>query len=95
MGIFAAVTIVNWLLDKRKIKNVPFLADSSFFIFALHMIFIGDLGKIIVKYTFIDSPIYMAVLYFLVPIVDILICLGLYWLLRRYTPRLCALLTGG
>lgn len=95
LGIFTAVSLTSILLEKGKIKVNKFLAESSFFIFALHIIFIGDIGKVLVKLCFIDSYIYMAALYFLVPTVDICICLGAYWLLRRYTPRLCALLTGG
>lgn len=95
LGIFTAVSLMSILLENKRIKVNKFLAESSFFIFAFHIIFIGDLSKVLIKLYFIDSYAYMAVLYFLVPIVDICICLVLYWLLRRFTPRLCALLTGG
>lgn len=95
LGIFTAVSLTATLLDKRKIKVNKFLADSSFFLFALHIIFIGDVGKILVKIAISDNYFYMAFLYFLVPTTTILICLALYWLLQRFTPRFCALLTGG
>lgn len=95
LGIFTAVLLMSMLLENKRIKVNKFLAECSFFIFAFHSIFIRDIANVLVKICFIDSYIYMAALYFLVPIVDICICLGVYWLLRRFTPRLCALLTGG
>lgn len=95
VGIFAAVLFVAWLLEKGKIRVSKFLTDASFFVFAAHTLLLGYVAKVILKLCGIDSPIYMAVLYFVVPAITIAICLGVYWLLRRYTPKLCALLTGG
>jgi len=83
------------MLEKGQLHVNKFLAASSFFIFALHNIFEGDFGKIIGKVSFVDALWYMALLYFFVPCVSIAICLCLYWLLRRYSARFCALLTGG
>lgn len=95
LGIFAAVSLTAWLLENGKIKVNKFLADSSFFLFALHGMIIIVIGKVTLKLVFFNNALFLALVYFLVPIITSAICLALYWLLRRYTPRLCALLTGG
>lgn len=94
VGIFAAVSLVSLLLEKEKLRVNKILADASFFVFALHTLTMGIPGKMIKTLLFIDSPVYMAALYILVPALNVLLCLALYWLLRRFAPRLCALLTG-
>lgn len=95
LGMFAAVSLVANLLESGKIRVSKFLADSSFFLFAMHGMIVAAIGKVILKLVFINNSLFLALVYFLVPIITILFCLGLYWLLRRYTPCLCALLTGG
>jgi len=95
IGIFAAVQLAATLLERGKVRVNKFLAGASFFIFALHTLFIGNLAKVFVKVCFIDSPYYMCLLYFAVPITTIAVCLALYWPLRRCAPKLCVLLTGG
>lgn len=94
-GVFAAISLMASLVESGKVKPNKFLAESTFFLYAIHAIFISNLGDVIVKLWFVDSPVYMCLLYFTVPISDITISLALYWLLRRYAPRVCAILTGG
>lgn len=94
-GVFAAVSLMARLVESGKVKPNKFLAESTFFLYAIHTIFIWHLAEVIVKLWFTDSPVYMCVLYFTVPILNIAISLALYWLLRRYAPRICAILTGG
>ena len=96
-GIVSAVVIVSYLIESEKVKVNKTLANSSFFIYALHYMFIRDLGKLIFVYFRVpsDNPYAMLALYFVVPILSTLICLGLYVLLKTYLPRFCNLLTGG
>jgi len=96
-GIVSAVVVVSYLLEYEKIKVNPDLANSSFFIFALHSLFIGDVGKLAFTILHIpeNNPCAMLTLYFLVPIFSIIVCLKLYFLSKRYTPKVCDLLTGG
>lgn len=95
VGVFAAVNMVSKLLEYGKIRaSDHFLADSSFFLFALHTLFMHYLAVKIVSLYVVDSPYYMLALYFIVPCATIAICLALYWLLRRFTPSFAALLTG-
>lgn len=96
-GVIAVVNLVAWLLENNKIKVNATLAGSSFFIFALHYLIIGDIGKFAFTMLHIpeNSPLAMLALYFLVPIIVTAICLGLYVALKRIAPKLCAVLTGG
>lgn len=97
LGIVSVVLITSKLLENNKIKVHKTLANSSFFIFALHYMIINNIGKM----TFIllhipdNNPFAMLSLYLGTTIVTILFCLCLYLLLRRYTPRICSILTGG
>lgn len=97
VGVVAAVVLVSYLLESNKVKVNSNLSNSSFFIFALHMIFIRDMGKLLFTTLHIsgNNPYAMLALYFAVPILTILVCLALYMLLKRYAPKVCSLLTGG
>lgn len=96
-GVVSIVVIVSNLLMLEKVKVNNTLENSSFFIFALHFLFIGELGKVIFVLFRVDdsNPYTMLALYFIIPILTVLLCLGLYVLLKSYLPRICNLLTGG
>lgn len=95
VGIVATVCLASKGLRMGNTNKRKFLTDSTFFIYACHWIFLSDLAKIMVKlFSTINTRI-VILLAFLVPTVTILICLALYWLLRKFIPRLCTLLTGG
>ena len=97
LGVVASVIIASWLIESGKFRVNQTLANASFFVFALHSLFIGELGKITFSILHIpdNNPYAMLTLYFSVPIITILICLGLYVALKRYTPTICNLLSGG
>ena len=97
VGVVAAVVLVSHLLESGKAKVNSNLANSSFFIFAFHGIFIADVGRFAFTTLHIpgNNPYAMLALYFAVPTLTILVCLALYWLLKRYAPKVCSLLTGG
>lgn len=97
VGVVAAVVLVSHLLESNKVKVNSNLANSSFFIFALHNLFIGNMGNLLFMILHIpgNNPYAMLALYFAVPILTILVCLALYMLLKRYAPKVCSLLTGG
>lgn len=97
VGVIAAVVVVSHLLEFNKVKVNSTLASSSFFIFSLHYLFIGEIGKFTFTMLHIpdNNPYAMLALYFAVPLFSIAVCFALYLLLRRYVPKLCNLLTGG
>ena len=95
-GIVSVIVVTSYLLEKGKIHVNETLANSSFFIFALHTLIINDIGKVLfVGLHLPDTPLAMLFLYVTVPFLTIVLCLLLYKLLNRYTPWLCHLLTGG
>lgn len=97
IGIIAAVVVASYFVNANKGKVCVALANSSFFIFALHYLFIGDVGKFAFTVSHVpeNNPYAMLALYFTVPIFSILVCLALYEILKRYAPKLSNLLTGG
>ena len=97
VGIVSAVVLASCFVRNGKGRHSIALANCSFFIYALHFLFIGDLGKIafVTLHVPDNNPYAMLALYFVVPIISVLICLGLYTLLKRYMPKVCNLLIGG
>ena len=96
-GVVAAVVVVSLLLESNKVKVNTILANSSFFVFALHTIFMGDFVRFLFTLFHIpvNNPYAILALYFFVPFFCVLVCLSLYLLLKRYFPKTCNLLTGG
>ena len=94
-GIFSAVVLTAYLLERGVIRVNKFLSDGSFFLYALHALLMLVLARCITKVFFVDSLFYTVALYFIVPCLTTAVSFGLYELLRRYTPRICAVLTGG
>jgi hypothetical protein len=94
-GMVSVVYIVSLLLWKDKIHVNNFLIGASFFVYALHNLFLGKATKIVIIHLRPDSPIIVLLIYFLMPAIAILICLALYHLLFQRCPRFCSVLTGG
>lgn len=95
-GIAASFCLSAEILEKKPGLPLPFLASSSFFIFALHNVLV--LRKIAAPaiYAVIpaDTTIGGIAAFFLIPTLAVGICLGLLWLLQKLLPRTTALLTG-
>lgn len=97
---FGMISFLN-LLDTATAKRVKYgpklevLAGSSFFIYAVHEIYILGWTKGICLRVFGESIPAMYVRYFLVPIIVVTVCLFLYQLLRRFTPKTLSVLCGG
>ena len=82
-------------MEKGRWRANEFLSDSSFFVFAYHSMFLLFVMKFALKIAVPQTEAGMFLLYFACPVVTIAVGLGLYYLLRRFAPRLTALLTGG
>lgn len=95
LGIISFVAISS-LLVLSNIKIGKSLTGSSFFIFALHTLFMGDVGKIVFRLCNMpgDNPWIMLIIYFMVPLFTVLTCYFLYMLLKTHTPKLCSMLVG-
>ena len=95
-GIGAAFCLAAWNWESRTRLSVPFLASSSFFIFAAHEILILQN----VARPLVDSviPTHTAwgniIAFFLVPALAVAICLGLLFVMQKLLPRTTRVLTG-
>lgn len=94
-GMVAAVYFASMLIEKGKLKENKFLTDANFFVYVLHYLIINKFMKMLVMFLHPSSPAAVLVLYFGVPVVVILLCLGLYKFLDKYTPPFLGLITGG
>ena len=94
-GMVTVVTISSSLIEKAKIHVNSFLSDASFFVYALHNLFLGKMTKIVVMIAQPESPYFVLFLYFMMPTIAILICLGIFKLISRYLPNFLGVVTGG
>lgn len=96
--LLGMITFVFWassLLEKEKIHVNTFLAGASFFVYALHNLFLGKVTKFFVICVRPESPILVLLIYFVMPAMAILLCLGLYKLIYQRFPHFASALTGG
>lgn len=98
--VLAGTTVFFLLAGRaaeRGVKAVPLLVNSSFFIFATHNILIlHDFSHWIILHLLPFQGEWMECLdLFLRPTIAICICLFLYRLMGRFTPKTLSLLTGG
>jgi Acyltransferase family. len=94
-GVFALFHLSFYIVRNMKIKTLPILHESSFFLYATHMIYILFTVDIVLNKV-IPSTATMALIvkYFLCPIICSFVCIGIYWVLKKYLPVLLNILTG-
>lgn len=95
LGLVAVITVISRLIERNKIRVNTFLSEGSFFVYAAHMLFISKFMKAILMILRPESPYLLICIYFFVPTATILICLGLYKVLKKYLPSVASILTGG
>ena len=96
VGIVLCLNLVSFLFEKGKIKPVPFLSAASFFVFAVHDPFIlTPLRKISFLLLRPENDLFITGLYFFNVIFTIFVALGLYYLISRFVPKFCRIVTGG
>lgn len=95
-GVVSCFCLVDLLYSTKQIKECRLLTDSSFFIYASHGVLITEISNFILWRLLPITAGWMLVLkVFLRPALSILICLFLYKGMKRITPRVLELLTGG
>jgi len=91
-AIPATIRFTDIMLQRYNNHFNTFLAGSSFFIYAAHMIVLQFLKDI---QMYIPNNIFVILIwYFVYPVIDVIICLGIYWTVKRHVPMLCKILTG-
>lgn len=99
--ILSGIVIVFLLaargLSAGRLRVRPFLVQSSFFIFAAHNILIlHDFSHWVILHLLPFQGEWMECIdLFMRPALAVLICLGLFGFMEKFTPKTLALLTGG
>lgn len=95
VGVCATFNIASFLIETYYLKVNTFLSKSSFFIFASHTIFILRICSVVCsKVLYGDTWGILIVRYFVTPFLAVGVCLLLYWLMGKFTPKLLGVLTG-
>ena len=95
-GMVAFMNICDRLCMKEKNKDVLFrLSKAVFFIYGSHEIFILGWTKGLFLRIFGNSLAGTVISYFCVPVVVLLVCLALYKLFEKITPRTLSFVCGG
>lgn len=94
-GIAASFCGAASLLKAGKARVVPFLAGSSFFIFAAHEVLIlQNLSTPIISRLLPSGQVWDCLAFFLVPVLAVSICLAVLFLMQRFMPHTTGILTG-
>jgi hypothetical protein len=97
-GTGAVLLLIDFLIVKNmKIKKMLLhLAGASFFIYALHLIYItGWIRGAFEKFSFFSTETRMVITYFTAPFIILAICLGIYYLMQKIFPTILSVLIGG
>lgn len=96
MGVISVVNFSAFLLGKGLVRERPFLASASFFVYASHAILIlHDIAHYITLHLLpFTSVIGQCAVLFVKTGLAIALCLGLYWALMKIAPRTLRVLTG-
>lgn len=94
-SMVAVVTLVASGIATKKLGVSPFLAGSSFFVYAYHGMPETLVSKYWVKLLQPASEVTMLAGYLLVPIFIVCVGVGVYAVMRKYLPSFTSLITGG
>ncbi len=95
-GTIAVISLASHFLEKGKLRPRLFLSRSSFFVFCAHNVLIlHEFSRWILYHTLPFTGEVNACLDLLLrPAISVMICLGLYWLIRQFSPGLSRVLSG-
>lgn len=94
-GMLAAIYVASRMIRSGKVEENKFLSNFSFFLFCLHYLIINKFMKMLVMLIMPASPLVVLIMYICVPIFVILICLGIYRLMKKYMPSFLKTINGG
>lgn len=94
-GVCAIFNLAAQLLKKNKVKVHSFLSQSTFFIYAVHTLLVLRLCSFIVRNIIGGSSAFALIIsYLTIPVLTVGVCLLLFFLMKKLTPRLLGILTG-
>lgn len=95
IGMISAIYLVSRLIRDKKVRESNCLANFSFFLFCSHYLIINKFMKMLVMLIKPMSPQMVLIMYFCVPIFVILICMSIFFLMKKYTPSFLNIINGG
>ncbi len=95
VGGGAAVCIAARLAARPGVTGSRFLDDATFFVFALHGLFMPKFKKAVVLLSHPTSPLLQVFLLFFIPVATIALCLAAYAIVAKCSPTLASVLSGG
>jgi fucose 4-O-acetylase-like acetyltransferase len=95
VGGVAAVCIAARLAARPGVAGSRFLDDATFFVFALHGLFMPKFKKAVVLLSHPTSPLLQVFLLFFIPVATIAVCLVAYAIVAKCCPSLASVLSGG
>lgn len=94
IGLIASLYIGSVFVESGNLSISKFLSDASFFIFAIHGLFISKYMKALVMLLNPHSPCAVLLIYFFVPITTIIFSLFIYKGICKYCPVVARVITG-
>ncbi len=95
-GMITFMNICDKLIDnENRCNRMCNLASAVFIIYATHEIYILGWTKGLFLRVFGDGLLGSWISYLFVPVVVLIICLCIYWLLNRFMPKTLAFVSGG
>lgn len=95
MGILFFFNLTSHYIGKGHWKTSALLSGSSFFVFAIHDPWLlSQFRKIAFKALQPETDGMLTLIYFIIPLFVTLTALGIYILLRKYTPSFLQIITG-
>lgn len=96
-GTFSIIYLGNKLQHIDKLKNILIdLSKTVFFVYAIHIIYIINWTKgAFAKISFLNKDYGQIIGYFLMPLVVAGVCLLIYYLMKKLTPKFLNVIIGG
>jgi len=93
-GVFLMIGAAAFFMRKGVIKENMFFANSSFFVYAYHGLFLAFITKVLVFVLRPNTDFKVLALYFLCVITTVGVGIAIYWLLNKLLPRFTGIITG-
>ena len=96
-GTFSIIYLGNKLQHIDKLRNILIdLSKTVFFVYAIHIIYIINWTKgAFAKISFLNNGYGQIIGYFLMPLVVAGVCLLIYYLMKKLTPKFLNVIIGG
>jgi len=95
LGVLVLLPLASKMIGSGRAKVVPFLASSTFFVFAAHWFYIQPMCQQAVHSVFSLSNPYTEIMAFLLtPVLTVCVCLFICYVLKRYFTKAYNMFTG-